>query len=150
MPYSKTYLQQVLAARFIKDQPGKDLGDIAYHDLARRKTGKYIRFGKWHKAETSKNGATGVIFDGVSAFETKWSPEKNRWIMYRNHPNDSSMFSLFEAAGKKKLKPYLVSGLNIGVGPDGEPLLKNIKLIQELTLYDLMEDGDKLEEYYDL
>jgi len=84
---------------------------------------KYLRIGEWHPSETSRNYSAGKIEPGVSVYGLDAAgrpvvPLQGEWAA-----EDLSS----RMAGKEP--KYLVEGDHVGIGHDGEPLLKNLKII---------------------
>lgn len=89
----------------------------------------YIRYGRIPEGEKSKNYATGEFEKGVSAYIGEYSPESNSFKIGSGSGLDGAS-QLFEYSGKQA---YLITGSKIGVGSDGEPILKNAKQIGKLV-----------------
>lgn len=114
----------------------------------------YIRFGDWPKNERSQVGeqlrlsrswlyqAIGEdqaeFEDGVSVYEATWDDAKRRWVI-PTIGTDSYIPSLCEFIEQRR-PIFLLTGDDVGVGTDGEPLIRNIKLIKELKYSDIYND----------
>ena len=97
---------------------------IAKTIMATTKPKQYLRIGEWHPSETSRNYSLGQTEPGVSVYdlhpqtgkpvvppEGEWAADDLRDRMRGNEPK------------------YIVEGEHVGVGNDGEPLLKKLKII---------------------
>lgn len=102
----------------------------------------YIRFGEIPKTEKSKvyrNGDSVIGEEpGVSVYDTVFYD--GEWkIIYPNPSTehtaqDINDFVLDIAKNNSfKRQAYLVSGDKVGTGQDGEPLIVNVKIIQNIT-----------------
>lgn len=112
----------------------------------------YIRFGEIPKTEKSKiyrNGDKLIGEEpGVSVYDAVFYDEEWK-IIYPNPSTqhtaqDINDFVLDIARNNSfKRQAYLVSGDKVGIGQDGEPLIINVKIIQNITSqfgYDLEND----------
>jgi len=88
----------------------------------------YIRYGRIPKDGKSKNYATGEYEKGTSAYIGEYVPETNSFKIGEGSGLDGNSL-LLELGGKT---PYLIRGVKIGIGSDGEPLLKDAELIGTL------------------
>jgi len=115
----------------------------------------YIRFGQWPKDEKSKIGESyrrskAWIYNaigekqpefevGVSVYGAEWDDKKQRWVI-PTLGSDSYVASLDELIDRR-LPIYLVTGDEQDEpGTDGEPLLRNVKLIKELKYSEIYND----------
>lgn len=106
--------------------------------------GPYIRFGEIPESEQSKSYGMEPKEAGVSCYECLkiedkyrilYPPYNNRWdkaagilsVMLQRFMNNST-------------KCYLINGDVVGRGSDNEPVLKNIKVIKELSVCDFDVD----------
>jgi hypothetical protein len=99
----------------------------------------FLRFGRWRDNEQSaihKNGEFIVGYEkGVSCFDATLL-EDGKWHLILPNPckintiDDIHGFML-EAYDNKQI--YLVQGDIVGFGSDGEPLLKNLKLVDNVS-----------------
>lgn len=83
----------------------------------------YLRVGTWSKSERSNNYAKGEVENGVSVYDVDKGgkpidPGGGEW----------SAVDLADRMSSKEPKVY-VQGDLVGVGNDGEPLLKNVKAV---------------------
>ena len=98
----------------------------------------YIRFNDLPKSGFSKNYATGENELGVSCYEARWD------IVTGVYKRDGA--GLDGAAIRYILSGspvYLITGEEISRGSDGEPTLRNARVLAELT-YDRDSDGYRL------
>lgn len=105
----------------------------------------YIRFGAIPENERSKKG-NGIIGDGYKCVGYEegvsvWNAVKirDKWCLVAPHGNScthgdfSSMAFPDDCMGCcKDDLIYLVTGDEVGIGADGEPLLRNIKIEEQL------------------
>lgn len=84
----------------------------------------YIRFGEIPIYERSINYFTYLYEDGVSVFNI----DTNGEIEINNMRLISSLLNRLHE------KAYLVKGIEIGNGNDNEPLLRDVKIIEEITI----------------
>lgn len=115
----------------------------------------YIRFGLWPKDERSHIGeafrrqrawvynAIGQSQEefeaGVSVYPAKWDDTKKRWVI-PTFAIDSYIMSLDELISRKT-DIYLVTGDEQDEeGSDGEPLLRNVKLVKKLDYCNIYND----------
>ena len=95
----------------------------------------YIRFGEIPEDERSsiyKHNSLIGYESGVSVYDA--CKIKDLWhavLPLKLKPDTIDTFTLFRVYSKNKV--YLVTGKEIGVGNDGEPLLKNVKKRKDLT-----------------
>jgi len=87
----------------------------------------YIRFGELPKSGKSRNWATGQDEAGVSAYEARWDVISQCYVPYGALEGAEIAYRLQGAAA------YLISGETNGRGSDGEPTVKDAKIIAELT-----------------
>lgn len=96
---------------------------------------KYIRFGEIPAGEVSSIYNHGVLVGkeiGVSVYNACKLDGKWHVILPLYITKDTiSTYEMFRKYSKTKV--YLVKGKEVGIGNDGEPLLKNIKIIKDLT-----------------
>lgn len=101
---------------------------------------KFIRFGLIPENEISKiytsNGDAQQYFKdeiGVSCYHC--SKIKNEYYIVLPHITDTTLGTLHGLYyNYKNRKSYLVEGDLVGYGTDGEPLIKNTKIIKEINL----------------
>lgn len=117
--------------------------NIIWNKKIKRKRTKmeryFLRFGRWRDNEQSaihKNGEFIVGYEkGVSCFDATLL-EDGKWHLILPNPckintiDDIHGFML-EAYDNKQI--YLVQGDIVGFGSDGEPLLKNLKLVDNVS-----------------
>lgn len=101
----------------------------------------YIRFGRWHENERSKNYLTGDLENGVSVYITEWDHDTQRWAIESSVDEGTITGTMSSLILDPKKRIFLVTGDQIGEGSDGEPVLKNVKLVQELTKHDIFVPG---------
>ena len=87
----------------------------------------YVRYGKLPRGGKSRNHATGEFESGVSVFRGEVLPSGEARALPDNNVLAASMVSL------RDRDLYVVSGVEIGTGSDGEPVLKNCKIIAKST-----------------
>lgn len=109
----------------MKDAKGHGSNRRGVHSQGINRLGTYLRIGDWHPSETSRNYALGKTEKGVSVYELDptgqpLAPPKGEWA-------DTDLRQRITGKEPK----YLVQGTHVGVGHDGEPLLKNIKIVGE-------------------
>lgn len=104
-------------------------------------TPHYIRFGRWYDNEQSKNYGTGEMENGVSVYYTSWDIEEKRWDIETSVDEASISGTMSSLILDPKKKIYLVTGNYIGDGSDDEPLLKNVRIVKELTKHDVFVGG---------
>lgn len=95
----------------------------------------YIRFGDLPPHERSGIWKSDELIgyeDGVSVYECCIENDTHKLIL----PIPLSSSSLFTIQGfvlYDKRKVYLLTGTEVGKGTDGEPIIKNIRIIKEIT-----------------
>ena len=94
----------------------------------------YIRFGSIPENQKSKNHLSGNMEVGVSVYEAIYRDGKYSLLL--PSPTGSSCVSL---SGCLDRPAYLVEGEKIGVGSDGEILLKNCKIIKAIAIHNAQE-----------
>lgn len=107
----------------------------------------YIRIGElpdneisniyqWNDAEHSSMTAVGKEA-GVSVY--KAVKASGRWkIMLPENSDDSTIDTfnyLYSAVLCNRKRAYLVTGEEVGVGYDGEPVIINVKIIEDISEY---------------
>ena len=104
---------------------------------------KYIRIGELPEDGKSKIWRSGEQIgeeNGISCYECMFSNE--RWNIILPSPiNEAKILSLYGLLSQLGLlykvtdpqKAYLVEGELIGHGTDNEPLLKNVKILEDIT-----------------
>jgi len=101
----------------------------------------YIRFGDVPEGERSEGYILGESFQemGVSVYDADWDKNFLWWDL--NLPGGESgpgtMASLL--GGDRPI--YLVQGKQVGEGADGEPLLRDVKTVKRLNVWDVMSSG---------
>lgn len=104
----------------------------------------YIRIGEIPENELSKiHRGDAVIGEekGVSVYDAEFINDKWRIVMpyYFKEGQGQTYESLIQCVTEcrykinKPSKVYLVSGKKVGNGSDGEPVIKNVKIIKNLT-----------------
>lgn len=104
----------------------------------------YVRFGPWPEDErsqifTDEGYKTPLYEKGVNAFRAKKDKKKDRWNLYQDGGFDSFYPNMEELFSGDRLI-YLITGDEVGVGADGGPVLRNIKIIKQLSLSDLYNE----------
>lgn len=115
---------------------------------------KYIRFGKPPKSGKSRMHNAPNVFAamygerelrGVSVFPVTYDREHNRWSFISDELADSGFASLDALLAQVEYHQrgmYLVTGEDTGEeGTDGEPLLRNVKILDTLSLHDVHHEG---------
>lgn len=108
---------------------------------------EYIRFGEIPKDEKSKigNGCIGDCYEtvghekGVSVWNCAID-SNGLYCLVAPHGRNSCSYGDFSQAAfpdsccgcDKNGKIYVVTGDEVGIGSDGEPLLRNVKIVKEL------------------
>jgi hypothetical protein len=117
----------------------------------------YVRFGDIPKDERSGIGAspnyaaamarTGDQEHGVSCYWADWDAGRNMWCL-DDIGNAATLDELVAMAKEGARKIYLITGDDIQdkagddvLGTDGEPLIRNVQIIKELTLDDIYSPG---------
>lgn len=97
---------------------------------------EYIRFGKIPDNEQSNIYRHGELVGkeiGVSVYDCCYNRGKYCII----YPNPSNEDTICDFSGFMFYTPrspiYLVTGEEVGIGSDGEPLLKNVKIIKDIS-----------------
>lgn len=104
----------------------------------------YVRFGKWRKDERSQNylaskhAGEPVLEPGVSVYHAAYEIQENRWAIADGIDHDTITGTLESLMYGKDREIFLVTGTELRQsGSDGEPLLKNVKLVKQLALDDI-------------
>jgi hypothetical protein len=123
------------------------IGEIPKDEISR--VGQHYRNHTW-KARISAMVGEEIPEqeEGVSVYEVQWNKEKWRWeIESGNEQMLAGLSELLFAVEEGERKAYLVQGKEVGEGEDGEPLLKEVKILQELKLNNIYNyDNEHLEE----
>lgn len=115
---------------------------------AQNKHGVYLRFGDWPSDERSQNHVTGWKEEGVSAYDTKGGHylepedpdpdmlrEGGEYDEYGTNDTLEEMKNRRQRALRHPDQPsnrgHIVKGSMVGVGHDGEPLLRNVREVGE-------------------
>jgi len=116
--------------------------------MAKKQKTVYVRFGEWRPNETSFNYASGGVEVGVSVFEAISQGDRFRVLLDDEHDPDGRQLDTFfgwaeriSSQSRRMVKQtpiFIVSGDYVGVGYDGEPLLKKLKIVRDLGLEDLL------------
>lgn len=104
----------------------------------------YIRIGDIPENEVSKIHRGDAIIGeekGVSVYDAEFINDKWRIVMPsyfkegQGHTYEALIQNVTECRYKinNPSKVYLVSGKKVGIGSDGEPVIKNVKIIKDLT-----------------
>jgi hypothetical protein len=102
----------------------------------------FVRFGKWPKNERSRNWLVRheeVYENGVSAYGATFSPHIGRWMLDTVDYAATSGTMQELIYGDREI--YLVQGDEVGEGADGEPVLRNVRLIKQLQKKDILVPG---------
>ena len=83
----------------------------------------YVRFGKLPPHGRSRNHADGTLEEGVSVFHGERLPSGEARPLPKTNQELASLLSL-----SRTRDLYIVTGEEIGVGSDGEPLLRNARI----------------------
>jgi len=89
----------------------------------------YIRFGELPKGGRSRNYATGGFEAGVSCYEAEYVARESCFRLTGNVYNPGALIG-HQMAGSKI---YLITGKCVCCGGDGEPVLRRIKVLGELS-----------------
>ena len=89
---------------------------------------QYLRIGDWHPSETSRNYSAGKIEPGVSVYDLH--PQTGRPVVPPEGEWAADDLASRLAGSEPK---YLVEGQHVGIGHDGEPLLKQLQIIRDWT-----------------
>lgn len=95
----------------------------------------FIRFGHLPKGGKSRNYATGEYEEGVSVYAAEWDMIGGAYKRSGSGLDGAAIVYLIKGA-----PVYLVTGKQIGVGSDGEPVITNAAIAAEL-IYDPDKDG---------
>ncbi len=104
----------------------------------------YIRFGMWPQNERSQNflarGET-VYEAGVSAYHADYNFETDRWEIDPS-VDEAAVAGTLQTLIYSKRAIYLIQGREIKrTGADGEPLLRDVKLISQLPAHSVLVPG---------
>lgn len=89
----------------------------------------YIRWGHLPKGGRSRNHATGNLEAGISVYRARYNPELEVYEY-----DDEALAGAAVAYMFAGVSPYLVTGREVGTGSDGEPLLRDVRIIGPLGL----------------
>jgi hypothetical protein len=91
--------------------------------------GRYIRFGELPHGGFSTDYSTGTVLRGVSVF---WAgqPVDGLWTIAGCYSGIAEGSLRHFIAQRRNV--YLVSGREVGIGPDGEPLITDVAVISRL------------------
>lgn len=104
----------------------------------------FLRFGTWHPSERSRNYARGGTEDGVSVYDVVWRAKEGRWDVRMPPESDNpwgpedTFWTLIKKAEAGEDPIYVVRGDVVGVGHDGEPLIRHIGVVEKVAAQDLM------------
>lgn len=107
----------------------------------------YLRFGPWQPDERSYSRAQGTWLDGISVFPACYDA-RSGYYSYDQEYLDLQMAEL--APGLFRIlalqRPvYVVTGDDVGRGYDGEPLLRNVRVVAYAII--VMREGKPHEMY---
>jgi len=106
----------------------------------------YVRFGKWREDERSQNFLAStkdnpVWENGVSAYHAGWDVDEQRWDI-ADGINEDTITGTLESLYTSNKEIFLIQGTELKEdGSDGEPLLKNVKLIKKIKITDINVPG---------
>lgn len=120
-------------------QPTQDYADAAsnkFHDKWDNADNAWVRYGELPEGGRSKNYAENALEPGVSVFSGKVVPGTDEGMALPKYNQElGSYLSLLS-------RPlYQVEGEFIGNGSDGEPVLRNARIIRQLNQGDLDDIG---------
>lgn len=104
----------------------------------------FIRFGEWHPTERSRNYARGGTEDGVSVYDVAWRSKEKRWDVRmpteadNPHGPEDTFWTLLKKAEAGEDPVFILKGDVVGVGHDGEPLIRNIRVVKKVDPKDLV------------
>lgn len=111
-------------------------------DLFENQSGVYIRFGEIPENERSGIGKspnwiyhmqrTSDEEEGVSVYYSRYQVETDQWVI-EDCGNYASLGQLIDEASEGKRNIYIVSGREVGLGADGEPLIRDVKIIKKIN-----------------
>ncbi len=107
----------------------------------------YIRIGElprdnkskiyqWDNKEHTSRSVVGEE-KGISAYNAVFDEEKGNWLISPHASRTASyrdtLLTLIEEVVKGEKSVYLITGNEIGIGYDGEPLLEDVKVVKDIT-----------------
>lgn len=95
----------------------------------------YIRFNDLPHSGYSTNYATRKKESGISCYEARWDLVSGAYKRNGDGLDGAAIYYIMSES-----PVYLVTGEEIGKGSDGEPLLKNVKMLAKLT-FEKENDG---------
>lgn len=95
----------------------------------------YLRFNDMPEGGRSKNFATGQLESGVSCYALRWDLLSQSYKRTGNGLDGAMMAYAIQGAPM-----YLISGTECGTGSDGEPVIKDAKILATLK-FDKIKDG---------
>lgn len=95
----------------------------------------FLRFGRLPKGGRSKNYATGEMEQGVSCYALTWDAMNGCYTI-----TGSGLAGAIIAYTIKGAPVYIISGEKCGTGSDGEPVIRNAKVLAE-AVYDNKKNG---------
>ena len=104
----------------------------------------FVRFGTWHPSERSRNYARGGNEDGVSVYDVVWNERAKRWNVKMPPESDNpwgpedTFWKLLKEAETGADPIFIVRGDVVGVGHDGEPLIRHINVLHKIAARDVM------------
>jgi len=108
----------------------------------------YVRFGRWREDERSKNWLASKIEGqdvwelGVSAYHADWDIDEQRWNIADGINYDTINGTMNSLISDPNKQIYLIQGRELPTdGEDGEPLLKDVKLVKVLDVKDICFPG---------
>lgn len=95
----------------------------------------YLRFNDLPDGGRSKNFTTGELEDGVSCYALRWDLISQSYKRIGSGLDGAMIVYAIQRAPM-----YLISGTECGTGSDGEPVIKDVKILAELK-FDKDKDG---------
>lgn len=106
-----------------------------------RKQKIYLRFGSWPEDERSRNFAISGKERGVSVYPARYDTVSESWV-YDLSDGDYAPYTMSLAHALWRRPVYLVTGEEVGRGQDGEPLLRQVRIVgYGVSIYRLGQDG---------
>lgn len=101
----------------------------------------FVRFGKPPRDGISRGRIRGldIIEKGVSVYAAEFNPKTRRWSL--EVPENDTGWPTLDAHLGGHRRVWLLQGEIVGEGADGEPVLKDVHVVQELHRCDLEVNG---------
>lgn len=84
----------------------------------------YLRFGELPQSGKSTNWATGESEGGVSCYALAWDIVNAQYTL-----SGTGLLGALISYTMQGVQPYIITGEEVGKGSDGEPILKNVKIV---------------------